>query len=160
MKILTYPNETLNMVSRPVTEVNDSLREFIVVMKLTMIRNNGMGLSAPQLGLLERFFVYNDNGTIKSLINPEIVNGAEAKVVDIEGCLSVPGFTGDVPRTYKIQVKGLNERGNEVEFFSNGVIARVIQHEIDHLNGILFVEKISDKGRKVFIRKFLTRRRK
>jgi peptide deformylase len=117
----------------------------------TMRNANGVGLAAPQVGVLQRFFVAelpedeenNQPRETYILFNPEIVKG-KGKEIGYEGCLSIPGYIGEVARQEQVTVKGLNERGRQVRFKMEGYLARVFQHEIDHLDGILYTDKLTD----------------
>jgi peptide deformylase len=107
-----------------------------------MYEEEGVGLAAPQVGILKRIAVVDireDNKVV--LINPEIIE-EEGKAIMEEGCLSIPGETGDVIRSQKIKVRSLNREGKQIEFEAEGFEARAIQHEMDHLDGVLFVDKI------------------
>lgn len=115
-------------------------------MKETMYKENGVGLAAPQVGILKRIIVIDVGEGCFALINPEILE-TKGEYVDIEGCLSIPGNQGEVRRPEYVKVKGLNEKGQEVILEGSGLLARAFCHEIDHLDGILFIDKII-KGEK------------
>jgi peptide deformylase len=107
----------------------------------TMGKAEGAGLAAPQVGISKRAIVFqNNNSGIFELVNPEIIM-SKGNVTDIEGCLSLPGIYGEVPRAEHVQVIGLNREGGEVQLEAQGFLARVLQHEIDHLEGILFIDR-------------------
>ena len=106
-----------------------------------MYKENGAGLAAPQVGILKRLIVVDIGDGLIKLINPEIVEH-EGEQQDEEGCLSVPEIIGEVKRPYKVKVKGLNELGEEIEIKAIGFLARAFCHEIDHLDGILFIDKV------------------
>jgi len=112
----------------------------------TMYNAPGVGLAAPQVGVLQRVIIVDvdDEKGLIELINPEIINLSEEKVIMEEGCLSVPGKTGQVLRPKRVLVRGLNRNGKAVEIKADNLLARALQHEIDHLNGILFIDKIMD----------------
>jgi len=107
----------------------------------TMYRADGVGLAAPQVGILKRLVVIDIGDGLIKLINPEIVE-IEGEQQDIEGCLSVPGVTGEVIRPNRVKVRALNENGINVELEGIGLLSRAFCHEIDHLDGILFIDKI------------------
>lgn len=145
LNILTYPNEMLREKSKPLgpNEMKDwQLQKFIDEMIETMTKANGIGLAAPQVGKNIRLIIAtNENGEIFSLINPEIVKKSLFKVKGEEGCLSVPGKIGIVKRHKSVEVKALDRLGREVKIKAKGLFATVLQHEIDHIDGILFIDK-------------------
>ncbi len=100
---------------------------------------NGVGLAAPQLGILQRIFVYDAGDGFQAIINPKIL-GRKGEQVGVEGCLSIPGLQGDVLRANEVVVKGMDQFGKPVRIRGEGLTARVIQHENDHLDGILFID--------------------
>lgn len=155
LEILTVDNaqhsEVLRSKSRAVQKVTPKLAAFAEQMLETMRKADGVGLAAPQVGVLQRFFVAelpedeenNHPRETYILFNPEIVKG-KGEQLGYEGCLSIPGYIGEVARQEEITVKGLNERGKPVRLKVEGYLARVFQHEIDHLDGILFTDKLTD----------------
>jgi peptide deformylase len=155
MEILTVDNpeqlEILRGKSRKVQKVTPKLAAFAEQMLEAMRAANGVGLAAPQVGVLQRFFVVElpedeENDRPREtyiLFNPKIVKNS-GEQIGYEGCLSIPGYIGEVARAEKITVKGLNEQGRPVRHKAEGYLARVFQHEIDHLNGILFTDVLTD----------------
>jgi peptide deformylase len=155
LEILTVDNErqlkVLRSKSRKVQEVTPKLAAFAKRMLEAMREANGVGLAAPQVGVTLRFFVVelpedeeNDQPTQTYIVfNPEIVKG-RGEQVGYEGCLSIPGYIGEVARQEHITVKGLSEKGRPVRYKLQGYLARVFQHEIDHLDGILFTDRLTD----------------
>jgi len=139
-KILTHPNSLLKMRSLPVLKFGKDLEFLVEEMAHIMISNNGVGLAAPQVGELSRFFIYKIDDNLQVIVNPEIIEkfGSE---VDTEGCLSVPGVFGPVERAFKIIVQAQDLYGETILLNKEGYEARVIQHEFDHLNGNLFIDK-------------------
>lgn len=134
-------DEILRKKSRKVEEINDRILTLIKDMQETMYEADGVGLAAPQVGILKRIAVIDvGNGPI-NLINPEIIE-TEGEYVDEEGCLSIPGEQGKVLRPRKVKVKALNEKGEEVIIEGEDLLARAMCHEIDHLDGILFIDKL------------------
>lgn len=167
LEILTYPNPLLREVSQPITQFTPQkiaeLKKLAEDMLETMYDANGIGLAAPQVGQLIRMLVidirpkdeagrryeYDDMTELEKkitqplvLINPEIVKG-EGKTTFDEGCLSVPSFFETVERFEKVEVKAFDVEGKEVRFTTDGLLAIVIQHEMDHLEGTLFIDHIS-----------------
>jgi peptide deformylase len=134
-------DEILRKKSRKVEEINDRILTLIKDMQETMYEADGVGLAAPQVGILKRIAVIDvGNGPI-NLINPEIIE-TEGEYLDEEGCLSIPGEQGKVLRPRKVKVKALNEKGEEVIIEGEDLLARAMCHEIDHLDGILFIDKL------------------
>lgn len=126
---------------RKIEEINERILTLIKDMKETMYEADGVGLAAPQVGILKRMAIIDvGNGPI-TLINPEIIK-REGSQIDYEGCLSVPGQQGKVERPFKVTVKALNEKGEEFTLDGEELLARAICHELDHLEGILFVDKV------------------
>ena len=141
-----YGDPVLRAKAKPVLEVTDAVRPFVLDMFDTMLAEDGVGLAAPQVGASQRLLVLSvpvkrGKRVDMTLINPEVVR-AEGWEVGEEGCLSVPGVYDDVKRASSIDVRALDESGKPVEFAADGYLARAIQHEIDHLNGVLFVDRL------------------
>lgn len=136
-------DEILRKKSKVVEEVNDKIRQILDDMVETMHKYNGVGLAGPQIGLLKRLIVidlYDDKGPIK-LVNPEIIKEKGEQEVE-EGCLSFPNKYGKIVRPAQVTVVALDENGKEVKINAKGLLAQALSHEIDHLNGILFVDKV------------------
>lgn len=145
LDILHFPDERLRKVCEPVSEVNDDIRRLLDDMLETMYAAPGIGLAAIQVNVHKRVLVADvseDHSQPFCFINPEIVN-LEGEEEMQEGCLSVPGFYETVKRAEKIKVKALNREGQPFEMEADGLLAVCIQHEIDHLNGKLFVDYLS-----------------
>lgn len=134
-------DEILRKKSRKVEEINDRIKILIKDMLETMYAADGVGLAAPQVGILKRLAVVDVGEGPFVFINPEIYD-ASGSCVDIEGCLSIPGRQGAVERPEKIKVRALNENGEEFELEAEGFFARAICHETDHLDGILYIDKL------------------
>jgi len=130
----------LRQRSKPVLSVNEDVVELVAHMERIMRAANGVGLAAPQLGILQRIFVYDTGDGFQAVVNPKIL-GRKGEQVGIEGCLSIPGLQGDVARANEVVVKGTDQFGKPVRIRSEGLTARVIQHENDHLDGILFIDR-------------------
>jgi peptide deformylase len=139
--IRTIGDDILRKKCRRVEEINDRILTLIKDMQETMYAADGVGLAAPQVGILKRIAVVDVGEGIVSLINPEILD-AEGEYLDEEGCLSIPGEQGVVSRPKKIKVKATNEKGQEIIFEAIDFFARAICHELDHLDGVLFVDKV------------------
>ena len=137
-------DELLRKQSKDVTELNDRLKELISDMKDTMKIHGGCGLAAVQVGVLKKIIICapEENKEPILLINPEIISASEEKEDDYEGCLSVDGYRGKVTRPKNIVVKAKDENMNDIEFDAEGFFARIICHEVDHLNGVLYTDKV------------------
>ncbi|MBP3200347.1 MAG: peptide deformylase [Lachnospiraceae bacterium] len=137
-------DEILRKKSKEVTVLNDRLKELIVDMKETMNKMEGVGIAAVQVGILKRIIICKPNEEEKEvvLINPVIVSKSDETEEDSEGCLSVEGYKGDVIRPKSIVVKAKDENMNDIEFDAEGFFARIICHEVDHLDGILYTDKV------------------
>ncbi len=146
-KIVTLGSETLRKTSKPVREFDESLHALLDDMKNTMIERNGVGIAAVQVGVLRRAIVIElDEGEFLEVVNPQILK-TKGKVKGSEGCLSVPGFYCDVERPKYVKVAAYDRNGQPFEFEAKDYIARCVCHEIDHLNGLLFVD-YTDEGKK------------
>lgn len=144
LNIITNPNEILRHQAIPVDKTrlkHDSFQALIADMGETMLIKDGIGLAAPQIGQSLRLIVVNTKDGIMAMINPIVTKKSLSKDWDEEGCLSVPNTFGDVKRHKKIRVKFLMANGEPKHIEAEGLLARVIQHEIDHLDGILFIDK-------------------
>lgn len=136
-------DEVLRKKSRAVEKVDEKIKELVKDMLETMYKNNGVGLAAPQVGILKRVVVidlYDNNGPI-ILINPEIIKEKGEQEVE-EGCLSFPNQFAKIIRPAEVTVKALDEDGKEIKIKAKELLAQAISHEVDHLEGILFVDKI------------------
>jgi peptide deformylase len=155
--ILTYPNPELKKKSAPVTIITDSIRELIQDMAETMYAAPGVGLAAPQVGVHQRVIIIDVSGKNEPpdlivAINPVIVL-AEGEAFEEEGCLSVVEYAANVKRHARVIVKGLDRDGVERTWKAEDLLAIAFQHEIDHLEGILFVDHLSTLKRELFQRK-------
>lgn len=142
--VIKYGDELLRKKSRKVDSVNGRVLTLLNDMEETLYKEQGVGLAAPQVGVLKRVVVIDIGEGILKLINPEIIH-SEGSYIDVEGCLSIPGTQGEVKRPQKVTVKALNEKGEEVVIEGEDLLARAFCHEIDHLDGILFVDKMIRK---------------
>ena len=155
LEILTvdHPSQLaiLRSKSKKVQRVTPKMAAFAERMLETMRQANGVGLAAPQVGVLQRLFVVelpeDEENDVPAetyiLFNPEIIKG-RGEQIGYEGCLSIPGYIGEVARQEQITVQGWNERGLPVRYKVEGYLARVFQHEIDHLDGVLYTDKLTD----------------
>ena len=145
MNVLKFPDERLRTVAKPVSEVNARIQQLVDDMFETMHEEKGVGLAATQVDVHERVVVMDvseEQNEPLVFINPEITH-KEGTIVSEEGCLSVPGNYAKVERAVKVKVKALNRDGEEYEIEAEGLLAKCIQHELDHLEGKLFVDYLS-----------------
>ncbi|MBJ6750832.1 peptide deformylase [Geomonas anaerohicana] len=157
-KILTYPDPELKKRSLPVTVITDKTRELVRDMAETMYDAPGVGLAAPQIGVHQRVVVIDVSGKDENpelivAINPEIVH-AEGEAYEEEGCLSVPKFSANVRRHARVVVKMLNLDGEEVVIRADDLLAIAFQHEIDHLDGVLFIDHLSPLKKGIFRKRY------
>ena len=158
--ILIIPDPVLRRVAEPVTAVDDRIKSLADDMLETMYAAPGIGLAAPQIGISERLVVLDvateDDAEPAPmvLINPEIVARSEETSVYEEGCLSIPEYTEDVERPARVTVRYLDREGAERTVDADGLLATCLQHEIDHLNGVLFVDYLSRLKRERVLKKF------
>lgn len=140
----------------PVVELDDEVQALVRDLMDTMYAAEGIGLAATQVGVLLRVFVYDVRESDLAagvLINPEIV-AREGTVKGEEGCLSIPGLTEIVERSDRVAVRGLDAEGAEVEIEAEGLLSRCLQHEYDHLDGVLFLDRVSPLKRKMLLKKW------
>lgn len=158
LNILIYPDQRLKKKSSPVDNINNTIIDLLDNMAETMYDAPGVGLAAPQVGINLRIITVDispqdsDENDLIELINPEIIFSDGSQEGE-EGCLSLPGFTANVKRKQNIQVKGLNRKGEELLIEASDLLSRVLQHEIDHLNGILFFERIGRLKKELLLKK-------
>ena len=170
LKILTYPDPELKKTSKPVEKIDDSIIKLIDDMADTMYAIPGVGLAAPQVGVLKRIIIYDaerkdleeenlseaekiKRRNLKILINPNIISSRGKCTSEKEGCLSVPDLRANINRASDIHVEALNIKGKKISFETSETEAIVIQHEIDHLNGILFIDYLSTLKREMYRRR-------
>ena len=139
-KIVEQGDECLTKVCRPVTKFDRRLHDLLDDMAETLYDSGGVGLAAPQVGILRRIVVIDVGEGLIELINPEIIE-KDGEVSDSEGCLSIPGKYGEVVRPAYVKVKALNRQGEEAEYEGTELLARAFCHEIDHLDGILYIDR-------------------
>lgn len=137
-------NQTLRQKSLPVRRINADVRSLIEQMRKVMKQNNGVGLAAIQIGEPTRIIVCEIDDKFYTFINPEIIKSFPETSAMEEGCLSLPNMYGEVERPKKISLKAIDFDGKKIKIKAFGLLARVVQHEIDHLDGILFIDKAKD----------------
>jgi peptide deformylase len=158
LRIRHYPDPVLKQVAAPVTVFDEPLKALAKDMAETMYAAPGVGLAAPQVGISKRLVVIDcapkgNPPQLLYVVNPEIV-AASGDSVEEEGCLSIPGYYARVPRQAEVQVRFLDLDGNPQELAADGLLAIAFQHEIDHLDGILFVDRLSPLKRGIFRKKY------
>ena len=151
LEVMKTGHPVFKQIAEPVEFVNKKIRQLLDDMAETMYKTDGVGLAAPQVNVSKRIIVLDDGNGLIEVINPEIVK-KEGSQIGLEGCLSVPELFGDVERYDKIEVHGINRNNKKIKIKAEGFLARIFQHEIDHLNGILFVEKLVNPN-EIFIHK-------
>ncbi|MBI9090370.1 MAG: peptide deformylase [Desulfobacterium sp.] len=168
LKIYHYPEQVLLEKALPVETIDETIIKLVNDMGETMFDAPGVGLAAPQVGESKRIIVYNpspgasedDEDTpqeFKALINPEIIASSGSITSEDEACLSVPDYSSDVKRFETVTVRGLNLEGKKLEFDAQGILAVIMQHEIDHLDGVLYIDRISALKRKMYKKKLKKR---
>ncbi len=160
LEILTYPDPFLKKITSPVTEIDDQVKMIIEDMAETMYAAQGVGLAAIQAGFDKSIIIYgpaadDEKRDFQVLINPEIVF-SEGEMISVnEGCLSVPDFRADVKRFERVIVEALDRNGKPLKIEAEGLLSIIMQHEIDHLKGILFIDHISALKRQLYKKKRL-----
>lgn len=158
LEILTYPNPFLGKPVNDVDNIDGELQDLIQGMAVAMYAAPGVGLAAIQVGIDKSMLVYDiapaeEDRDLHVLINPKIVEKEGEILSEGEGCLSVPDFRADVKRSGSILVEGVDREGNPLQIEAEGLLAIVLQHEIDHLNGTLFIDRISSLKRQLYKRR-------
>jgi peptide deformylase len=175
LSIVTYPDSVLKKVADPVEVFDESIHQLIRDMADTLYSVHGIGLAAPQVGVSKRLLIYDlerkdleegltDEERIKHrnykvIINPEVISAENEVLSEKEGCLSVPGFSADVQRFQKIHIKALDENEKELNIDTDEYLGIVLQHEMDHLDGILLVDHVSSLKREMYRRRIKKKRK-
>jgi peptide deformylase len=154
MTILTLGDETLHRKAAPVTKIDGETAKTAEELIKALHADKGVGLAGPQVGLLQRIFVVHIEGDIpRVFINPSIIETSQEMVKYEEGCLSIPGIYADVLRPKQIKVQAWNEKCRPFTMEADGILGRVIQHEYDHLEGVLFIDRLSElKRNRILVR--------
>jgi peptide deformylase len=156
-EIALLGDQVLRTPAVDIETVDDELRALIRDMFETMYDAEGIGLAGPQIGIGQRVIVVDvreDDGRPFALINPKILESSRESERAEEGCLSIPGIAGVVERSQRVVVEGLDEKGETVRIEADGLLARCLQHEIDHLDGVLFVDRLSPLKRNMVLKKY------
>ncbi len=166
LDIVTFPDQFLRQKTKPVETIDGHLQQLIDNMGITMYNAPGLGLAAIQVGIDKQMLVYDvapndESHQLNVLINPKIISAKGQVLSENEGCLSVPDYRANVKRAARILVEGVDREGNPQRIEAEGLLAIVLQHEIDHLNGTLFIDHISALKRQMYerrIKKMLKRK--
>ncbi len=157
--IITIPDPVLRNVAAPVPEITDGVRQLLTDMAETMYHAPGIGLAAPQINISQRVIVMDcskdEMPELFKMINPEIISRSDKLAVLEEGCLSIPDQTADVERPAMVEVKYTDIAGEEQRLTCEGLLAACVQHEVDHLDGVLFIDHISRLKRDMIVRRFM-----
>ncbi len=162
LQILQFPDEHLHRKAKIVETIDENLKELAKAMLKKMYETDGVGLAATQVGILQRLIVMDISEGQNSpwvLINPEVID-SEGEVTGQEGCLSLPGLYADVTRAEKVKIRACTLEGQVVEEQWDGLLAKCVQHEIDHLDGILFIERLSPLKQSRLKTRFLKMKKK
>ena len=158
LTVLTYPDKFLSQSAKPVENIDSAIQNMIEGMSSTMYESPGVGLAAIQVGFDQSIIVYDisprdEKRSLHVLINPKVISSEGTTISESEGCLSVPDFRADVKRSASILVEGFDRKEKPLRIEAHGHLAVVLQHEIDHLNGILFIDRISSLKRGLYKRR-------
>ncbi|PKL25204.1 MAG: peptide deformylase [Spirochaetae bacterium HGW-Spirochaetae-3] len=160
LDIYTIGADVLRGQAAPIDKFDDELAAFVETMFVTMKQGKGVGLAAPQVGVPQRLFVIQiDGDKPRVFINPEIVETSVELASFEEGCLSIPGVYADLDRPAEVRVQAWNERGRRFVLGAEGFLARVVQHELDHLNGVLFTDRLPERSRDRLLKQYEKRMR-
>ena len=148
-QIRQYPDPVLRMQAKPVEEFDEDLRRLVERMSALMIEARGVGLAATQVGILRRVFVFSpEDDEVATLVNPVITARSDEVELDDEGCLSLQGVLVPVERAVTVRIEGKDEQGNDVAYDLEGYAARTVQHELDHLDGVLMIDRTTPEARR------------
>lgn len=161
MEIVRYPSDILRQTTVPVTEFDPALGALAQEMIRTMVEGRGIGLAAPQVGqLISLFIAQEEDGKPLVFVNPEIIGTSLETIPYEEGCLSIPGMYEEVIRPEAVLVQAYNERGRPFKRECSGLLARIVQHELDHLKGILFIDHLSPMKRERLLKQYQKNQKK
>ncbi len=155
LNIVTLGDPLLKKHSVLISDIDGQLAKFIDEMFDTMYKGKGIGLAGVQVGFLKRIFITHvPNDMPRVFINPEIIETSLDEDVYEEGCLSIPGINADVIRPFAVKIQAWNENGKPFTMDADGLLARAIQHELDHLNGVLFIDRLNEKKRERLLKQY------
>ncbi len=148
-QVRQYPDSALRLVANEVTEIDDDVRRLVERMIVVMHDAQGVGLAATQVGVLRRLFVFEpDEDGPRAIVNPVVVERGDESITDEEGCLSLQGVRVPVERVTSLTLEGKDEQGADVRFEFDAYAARIVQHELDHLDGVLIIDRTDEEHRK------------
>ncbi len=154
IEIRTYGDSVLRRTADPITKIDSETKQIAEKMVEAMLRANGIGIAAPQIGVSKRIIVLDLDGKFHVLINPEIIETSQESEEIIEGCLSIPGVDADITRKLRTHLRGVTLDEKTIDIEGEGLMARAIQHEIDHLNGVLFIDYLSPARRRSLLKEY------
>ena len=154
IEIRTYGDSVLRRTADPITEIGSETKQIAEKMVEAMLRANGIGIAAPQIGVSKRVIVLDLDGKFHVLINPEIIEASQESEEILEGCLSIPGVDADITRKLRAHLRGVTLDERTIDIEGEGLMARAIQHEIDHLNGVLFIDYLSPARRRSLLKEY------
>jgi len=155
MRVLTFGNELLKQKAEKIEKIDEQTKEIIKQMQEILVKDKGVGLAGPQIGYMKRIFVAHTEGDIfRVFINPSILETSHKTCKFEEGCLSVPGIYAPVVRSESIKIQAWNEKNRPFTIETGGLLARVILHEYDHLDGVIFLDRIPEGKRNKLIEKY------
>jgi peptide deformylase len=147
LPIRVVPDPVLRQKAKRVKAIDKSIRKLVNDMQETLHAANGVGLAANQVGISLRLIVLNmPENECKVIINPEIIRRTGERIVN-EGCLSIPGYVGEIKRSEMVRIKGQDSKGKEIRIKAEGLLAEVLEHEIDHINGVLYVDHLESQDK-------------
>jgi peptide deformylase len=154
IEIRTYGDSVLRRTADPITEIDSETKQIAEKMVEAMLRANGIGIAAPQIGVSKRIIVLDLDGKFHVLINPEIIETSQESEEIVEGCLSIPGVDAEITRKLRAHLRGVTLDEKTIDIEGAGLMARAIQHEIDHLNGVLFIDYLSPARRRSLLKEY------
>lgn len=153
MELLTYPNALLRATSEKIDTISEDVVAIARKMGEIMYEKKGVGLAAPQIGVLKQLIVFDEGDGLVALINPVIKEVSGSDTME-EGCLCLPGISVDIERSQKVHVDAIDLNGKPVSIEADGFLARIFQHEIDHLNGVMIIDLLSKVKRDLVLKKY------
>ena len=154
IEIRTYGDSVLRRTADPITKIDSETKQIAGKMVEAMLRANGIGIAAPQIGVSKRIIVLDLDGKFHVLINPEIIETSQESEEVLEGCLSIPGVDAEVTRKLRTHLRGVTLDEETIDIEGEGLMSRAIQHEIDHLNGVLFIDYLSPARRRSLLKEY------
>jgi peptide deformylase len=154
LQIRLYPDPALRQRAKPIERIDSEIQALADAMLETLIKRVGYGLAAPQVGVSQRLIIVDVEDDLYVLANPEILEESEEQVLGVEGCLSIPGIEAEVERAKRVRVKGLTLENEEISLEAENLLARVFLHEVDHLNGVLFIDHLGQAKRQRLLKEY------